>query len=125
MINFLKFIWQLPQNMVALVYYLYLHFNNYLLDMYEYNGIAVMVKSTSGSVTLGENVFLSPRASEETKKHEYGHIKQSLMLGPLYLIVIGIPSILWAWLHKIIAPSKSYGWFYTEAWANKLGKVIS
>lgn len=122
MISFLKFIWQLPQNVVALLYYLYLHFNNYLLDMYEYNGIVVMVKSTSGSVTLGENVFLSPKASEETKRHEYGHTKQSLMLGPLYLIVIGIPSILWAALHKTIAPSKPYGWFYTEAWADKLGK---
>ena len=34
--------------------------------------------------------------------------------------MIGIPSILWAGLHNIIAPNKSYYWFYTESLANKL-----
>lgn len=115
MISFLKFVWQLPQNIVALLYYCYLCYNGYLLDVYDYGGIIVLVKNTSGSVTLGENIFLSSRASEETRKHEYGHTRQSLMLGPLYFIVIGIPSILWATLHKTLAPNKSYNWFYTEA----------
>ena len=124
MVEFLKFIWQLPQNIAALTYYLYLRFNGYVLDIYDYGGIAVIVKSTLGSVTLGANVFVSYRASEETRKHELGHTKQSVMLGPLYLIVIGIPSILWAATHKVIAPNKPYDWFFTEAWASKLGKVI-
>lgn len=121
MVSFLRFIWQLPQNVVALLYYWYLCYNGYLLNVYDYGGIIVMVKSTPGSVTLGENAFLSSRASEEIRKHEYGHTIQSLILGPLYLIVIGIPSLLWAALHKTIAPSKPYGWFYTESWADKLG----
>lgn len=30
--------------------------------------------------------------------HEYGHTIQSMILGPLYLIVIGIPSTLWGFL---------------------------
>lgn len=31
---------------------------------------------------------------EETLKHEYGHSIQSKILGPLYLIVIGLPSLM-------------------------------
>lgn len=41
----------------------------------------------------------------------------------LYLIVIGLPSLLWAWLGDSIAPGKSYYWFYTERWADRLGGV--
>ena len=76
-------------------------------------------------MTLGDRIFISRCYHGEYLNmiiaHESGHVKQSLYLGPLYLFVIGIPSILWAWLHKSIAPRKSYYWFYTEAWANKLG----
>lgn len=123
MVSFLKFIWQLPQNIVSLLYYLYLHFRGQILDIYIYKDVIAIVKSTPGSVTLGENIFLSHRASEVTEKHEYGHTRQSLVLGPLYLIIIGLPSILWAMLHNYIAPNKSYYWFYTEKLADKLGKV--
>mgnify|MGYP006982744016 CR=1 FL=1 len=44
------------------------------------------------------------------------------MLGPLYLIIIGIPSISWAGLRRLIPALKkiNYYWFYTENWANKL-----
>ena len=32
---------------------------------------------------------------ERTKVHEYGHTIQSIILGPLFLLVIGIPSCIW------------------------------
>lgn len=60
-------------------------------------------------------------ATDTTVRHEWGHTRQSLILGPLYLIVIGIPSIIWAATHRTIAPNKPYDWFYTESTANKLG----
>lgn len=120
----LKFIWQLPQVIVAFIYYWYLSYHNEILDTCTYQGAIVFIKRKScGSVTLGNHIFLSPRATDTTIKHEYGHTRQSLILGPLYLIVIGIPSIIWAVLHKKIAPNKSYYWFYTESNANKLGGV--
>lgn len=81
----------------------------------------ILTKGTKGSVSLGKYVFLSYMASDRIKLHEIGHTKQSLMLGPLYLLVIGIPSILWAAMHKTVAPKKDYYWFYTERWADKLG----
>lgn len=58
-----------------------------------------------------------------TKKHEYGHSKQSLYLGPLYLIVVGLPSITWAELYKNFKREISYYDVYPENWADKLGEV--
>ena len=46
------------------------------------------------------------------------HVKQSKILGPLYLLVIGIPSILHAWLNDYIHccanHNEGYYHFYTE-----------
>lgn len=121
--NFLKYIWQLPQNIIALIYLGYLIAENQIPAVEKYKGAKVYTKYSSGCVTLGNYIFVSSRATENTIKHEWGHTRQSLLLGPLYLIIIGIPSILWAVTHKAIAPDKSYNWFYTEAWADKLGDV--
>lgn len=120
--SILKYIWQLPQNIIALIYLGYLIAENQILEVEEYKGAKVYTKYSSGSVTLGNYIFISSRAAENTIKHEYGHTKQSLYLGPLYLIIIGIPSILWAMTHKIIAPDKPYSCFYTESIADKLAK---
>ena len=124
MMEILKFFWQLPQTIVALIYFLYLRYKDEILDTCTFQGAVVFIKKESyGSVTLGNYIFLSPRATDTTIRHEWGHTRQSLLLGPLYLIVIGIPSIIWAATHRAIAPNKPYDWFYTEAWANKLGGV--
>jgi hypothetical protein len=57
-------------------------------------------------------------------QHELGHSIQSLILGPLYLIVIGLPSWIWfTWYNNGKDKRVSYYWFYTEAWANKLAKI--
>lgn len=119
----LKYIWQLPQNIIALIYLSYLIVENQIPAITKYKEIKVYTKYSSGSVTFGNYIFISSKATENTIKHEYGHTRQSLYLGSLYLIIIGIPSILWAMIHKTIAPDKSYNWFYTEAWADKLGDV--
>lgn len=120
----LKFIWQLPQILAAYIYYLYLDCKGNILDTCTYQDAVVFVKKTAdGSVTLGDHIFLSSRASDKTLQHEYGHTRQSLMLGPLYLIIIGIPSILWAATHNVLAPNTSYYKFFSEMWADKLGRV--
>lgn len=123
MIKFLKIIWQLPQYIVGLIYFWYLYRNNKLLTVLKEKDWTVYYKTSCGSVTLGSFIFATSVATEKTIKHESGHTKQSLILGPLYLLVIGIPSILWAWSHRWIAPNKPYNWFYTENLADKLGGV--
>lgn len=119
--SFLKFIWQLPQIILGWVYLTYLLDNEKILGIGEYRGIRFYTKQSKGSVSLGNVIFVSMNASNEVLRHEWGHTRQSLMLGPLYLIIIGIPSILWAATHKYIAPGKSYYWLFSESWANKLG----
>lgn len=121
----IKYVWQFPQMLVAWIWYLTR--KKSILYNSIGNFYTVYVGANRGGVTLGDRIFISKCYHGEYLNmiiaHESGHVKQSLYLGPLYLIVIGIPSILWAWSHKWIAPKKSYYWFYTESIANKLGGV--
>lgn len=58
--------------------------------------------------------------------HEYGHTVQSLILGPLYLPIIGIPSAIWLntprFSQRRRDAQSSYYAFFTERWANRLGE---
>ena len=44
--------------------------------------------------TLGQYIFVKRFTSEKCKKHETGHSVQSKYLGPLYLIVVGLLSLI-------------------------------
>ena len=54
-------------------------------------------------------------------------MKLAKKLSPLYLIVIGIPSFLWAFLMGKKRREKQipYGAFFTEKWANRLGERVT
>lgn len=83
----------------------------------------VVVPSFRGGISLGQYVIVNKYFLDNPNMwlHEYGHCRQSLYLGPLYLLVIGLPSLIWAALYK---PGKgSYYDFYTEKWADRLGGV--
>lgn len=117
------FIWQLPQNIVALLMMPFIG----KLTLISYKNYCWAFKATkmSGGISLGNFVFLSEYSSnsDTTLAHEQeGHVKQSHMLGWLYLIIIGIPSIIWAGIHNYLG-YKNYYIFYTEKWANKLAKL--
>ena len=120
--DILLYIWQLPQNLLGLLFLLFIKGEK----KHTLNGIAFYyAKNFDGAISLGKYIISSSRY-EKTIKHEYGHCIQSKMLGPLYLIVIGIPSITWAAMYGTIIKKKLNGYyrFYTEKWADKLGKVI-
>lgn len=71
-------------------------------------------------------MYLLVQKKKDIIKHEYGHTIQSKLLGPLYLFIIGIPSIVWASIYgtKLVPETKNgYYKFYTEKWADKLGQV--
>ena len=124
--NLILFIWQLPQHIVALIYF------GYLVMMCKDLGVDSRYKQAivipcimRGAVTLGNYVFVGLNSEyKEIVKHELGHTIQSKILGPLYLIVIGIPSITYCGLRRLF-PSlkkKNYYDFYTEKWANNLSE---
>ena len=78
-----------------------------------------------GGVSLGQFFFYDENR-EDLLLHEYGHTLQSLILGPLYLLVVGIPSFLWANLPYFKERRKRkgipYSGLYCERWADALGR---
>jgi hypothetical protein len=113
---FIMFFWQLPQNLVALLMMPFI--GKMKLVRHELYTFAFECSKMIGGISLGNFIFLSPVTAkkEESILHEYGHAVDSYNLGWLYLLVIGIPSLLWA---GIFSKGKCYYDFYTEKRANK------
>ena len=71
------------------------------------------------AMSLGDYLFMPIGATKESIEHECGHSRQSDILGPLYLIVIGIPSIIHNIVHAVCSKlglNWDYYKFYTEHW---------
>lgn len=122
----LLWVWQLPQNLCALVMRLVYGRKTVTTVWDDERKVwyKVVPEMYGGGLSLGNTIFVKYyfMYSMDTWAHEYGHCRQSRYLGPLYLLVIGIPSALWALWH-IKHPDTSYYAFYTERWADKLGGV--
>lgn len=116
MIKLLLWIWQLPQNLVGWI----LTFTAKKENVYY---CSWMPKKTA--VSLGNYIFFAKDFfSWRVYLHELGHQKQSMYLGPLYLIVIGIPSVIRIAYAKVF--KKSIKWYYggfPEDWADRLGGI--
>lgn len=107
-------VWQLPQFLVALVMMPFLGKLDVCADGH-YN-ICFRGEKMKGGISLGPFAFVSKYSSKTTICHEFdGHTVDSKWMGPLYLFIVGIPSILNAWLGF----TKCYYDFYPEKWANK------
>ena len=120
----LLWLWQLPQNLCGIIYRSISEDNRICVienDDSRSVGAEVCLQKHKGGVTLGKYIFINQDYidKEAVIKHECGHVKQSKILGPLYLLVIGIPSILHAWLNNYIGccwknGEYNYYHFYTE-----------
>ena len=124
-------IWQCTWGIIqsalgALMCLLFRHGNHYM-----FHGAVVTEWKYSCGISLGMFIFIEGNHGGISDKsvlvHEYGHTIQSLLLGPLYLLAIGIPSITWASLPFLRRKRKregiSYYSFYTERWANRLAAI--
>ena len=132
-IRILREIWQLPQHIIAYAIMIVNHKS--IKQMVNKDGIRYyLVKHLSNcGISLGNYIFLDADGNYDNiiVRHEYGHQIQSLMLGPLYLIVIGLPSIIgniinvikYKYFRKYYDPDFYYKQPW-EAWADKLGKVV-
>ena len=127
--------WGLVQTLVGLIVFLF----NIRRRHYYYHGAIVTVWSSLSSVSLGLFLFVSGAKKQirlgadklndvpdsETVVHEYGHTIQSLFFGPAYLLIIGLPSLIWANLPYFVKKRRSgtpYSAFWTEKSANILGE---
>lgn len=113
----LLFVWQLPQNIIALIMLPFLGKINFM--SYKKFCFAFKCSKMSGGISLGNFAYLDDTLSrnQASVMHEQeGHSVDSKIWGPLYLFIIGIPSIMWAWFGPDYI---CYYNFYTEKWANK------
>ena len=109
-----KFMWELPSNIVALLLLFFLGVDELHWDK---KGLVIADMSFRGAMTLGCYIFCNAK-DRDLLEHEYGHVRQGWVLGPLYLLVIGIPSLIWCTVYK--STLKPYDWFYTERWMMKI-----
>ena len=126
--NLLFWIWQwtwgFPQTLIGLIVMLLNHGRPKEL----YRGCVVTRWENRGSMGMGMFLFLGCD-NPQVRVHEFGHSVQSLILGPLFLPVMGIPSFLWCNLPVFRRMRKergvSYYAFYPESSANRLGAWAS
>ena len=115
---------QLPQNLLGLLIY-FVNIKSVKrvydssLNVWYYTAKHVSDKG----ISLGKYIFIDSdrEVTLNSIRHERGHQKQSLYLGWLYLIVIGLPSLIGNILHRYI--EFDYYSQLWEAWADKLGGV--
>ena len=132
-IRILTEIWQLPQHIIAYVI-MFVNRKSIKSTISKDNIHYYLVDHLFDcGVSLGNYIFLDNDGyyGYVTVRHEYGHQKQSLMLGPLYLLVIGLPSaigniidrIKYKYLKKYYDCDSYYKQPW-EAWADRLGGVV-
>ena len=148
----LQFTWGIVQNAAGLFIFLFLvMFGGRRPTVFRLS--AVTPWRPEGCMSLGVFIFLGSCArgpDDPLVIHEYGHSVQSVLLGPLYLPIIGIPSLILAATsrsrrrrsRKPGRPQekgratgqrsktkkrrrKNYTEFYTEKWANRLGRKVT
>ena len=121
---FINYVWQLPQNLLGMLYKDCISDDIITRVNCDATDYECYLTRNGGGITLGRYIFVNQNYTDLSNVilHERGHTKQSRILGPLYLIIIGIPSISWAGLRRLIPVLKkiNYYSFYTESIANKL-----
>ncbi len=126
---FWQWTWGFTVNLVGgIVYLVCTKILKYDHDKVGYSHIALMPWN-QGGLSLGTFIFMRKDHPDKdwtynTRIHEYGHTWQCLLLGPLYWIVIALPSAIWCncFANYRKKNNVSYYKLYCESWANKWGQ---
>lgn len=121
-----RYAWQLPQNLVGLIVLAWYKLTDKTLervatDVGDGECSFWTARHMPGGVSLGCYVILK-RFDKQDAEHEWGHCRQSRLMGWLYLLVIGLPSAIHNLWHRKHREADYYA-FYTESWADELGGV--
>ena len=121
--------WGLPVNLIGLIVYLIL----YKKCRHEkfHNAYITYLPWKHGGLSTGLFIFMADGKSADwtynTRIHEYGHTIQCLLLGPLYWLVIGLPSAVWCNCFEGYRRKHNVSYYklYCESWANRWGEKWS
>ena len=119
---FILFIWQILQNLIGIGFWVYFKLRGDVETIVRNKYSRVYrSKHMVGGISLGNFAFVSNNlAKKETAvRHEQGHMWDSKVMGPLYLFIVGIPSI----LNAAFKFTKCYYFWFPEVWANKHAKL--
>ena len=132
------YFWQLPQHITGFLFITLLKAKKYVwpykdknINYWQFEQNNWFTRLVSG-FSLGQYIILPLKSEKEkTILHEYGHSIQSKYLGLFYLLLIGVPSVVFnnLWdraFHKNWSTERRYKWYYNrypEKWADKLGSV--
>ena len=124
----LQMTWGIIQNVLGFLLFVFLYLKDCKRKIFRYKGAIVTMWKQRSSLSLGIFIFLGI-ADKRVLVHEYGHCIQSIILGPLYLPLVGIPSFIWCNAPHLRKLRKKgtyhYSSFYTEKWANHLGEKVT
>lgn len=121
------YIWMLPQNCLGLL--VSWIWPTTFLSNYLESRVYTITSAYIPGASLGKYIFINWRTRRgyfyKTVRHEYGHYLQGKIFGPLYLLIIGIPSL----VNNIRARyntrvATTYYERYPEKWATELGDKI-
>ena len=118
------------QNLAGLAIFLALRMRKGAPKPFLFHGAAVSEWRRNSSMGMGMFMFLGEKDEPQRRRvlvHEFGHTVQSVILGPLYLPVIGLPSLIWANARKKRRLKKRIGYadFYPERWASRTGERVT
>jgi len=124
-----QFTWGLPQNLVGGIAWLLLR-KKHKQERFHYSFVTYVSAERLEGTTLGMFIFINPEHPDswvhDIRIHEYGHTIQSLVLGPLDILLAGLPSAVWFSLPALKRYREknqvSYFRFYPESWANRWGQ---
>ena len=124
--------WGLPVNIVGgIAFLICTKIKKHRYQRFGYSYI-VYLPWKSGGLSLGLFIFMkdqhkSKKWTYNTRIHEYGHTWQCLLLGPLYYIIIAIPSAVWCNCFAGYRKNKNVSYYklYCESWANAWGQKFS
>lgn len=126
-----QFTWGLTVNLIGGIGFLLFKLAGCRSERFHNAWIVYIDRKNFGGLSLGLFIFMNGQDRQpwhdDTRIHEYGHTIQCLLLGPLYWIVIALPSAIWcnffAGYRK--KHNVSYYKLYCESWANKWGEKWS
>lgn len=124
----LSLTWGVFMTLLGALFYVLMYLTRNIEKQYIVEGrVTIELKKTFGAVSLGGFIYIWKNASDGIIYHEIGHTVQNYYWGPLFIFVVGLPSIIRASLWNVIKkikPEANYYDIWFESQANTFGKAV-